>query len=83
MALRPASDHSIRRSSAEALAAGPLTTDDLISRFSVNGPPLGPDGKGRLAEVLDSSSQFVELEDEFAFHQGGPGDEGGIEVARV
>ncbi len=64
MEIRPASDHSILRYAAGALAAGPLTTEDLLSRYSVDGPSLGPNGESRMAGLLDSSSQFIELDGE-------------------
>lgn len=62
MTVRPASDHRIRRGAIEALGRRCVTADALARELQSAGIDLGPEGADRLGEVLDVSSEFVELD---------------------
>jgi SEC-C motif len=66
MVALPASDHRIRRAAVDALGRRCVTAAMLAVELERSGTDLGQDGSDRLADVLDMSSEFVELDDGWA-----------------
>jgi hypothetical protein len=60
----PASDHRIRGAAIEALGRRRVTAEALAGELQTAGIDLGLVGVERLEDLLDGSSEFVELDDD-------------------
>src|SRR4051812_33663088 len=61
----PASDHRIRKAVLTALGTNRSTSSALMVELRLAGIDLGPDGINRLERVLDESTEFIDVDDEW------------------